>query len=734
MKLNFTILCLLLIGMQTFAQTEELVWPREIEIPNYIITLYQPQLESLDQDILTGRMALSVKGDTEDLIFGALWFDAKLLTDKENRTATLINLEIPMVKFPDVEDESKLEDLKKVIVDDIESIDFEMSLDRIIAALEDNENIELLSDELNNDPPKIFYRSSPTVLVFIDGEPRLKKVENSNMEYVQNTPYLIVKQGNNYYIKGGKYWYTNKELTEADWETVNSVPKDVEKLAEQMIEEEEEPEVGEKDASIPDIIVSNVPSELITSDGDLQYEAIKETSLLFVKNSENDIIMDINSQQHFVLLNGRWFASKTLNDGDWTFINPGDLPEDFAKIPEEESIATVKVSVPGTEEALEAKYEQQMPQTAVVDRKTASVSVDYDGAPQFKSISGTGVEYALNTASTVLRIKGTYYCVDDGIWFESKNATGPWSVSDSRPEEVNDIPPSEPVYNVKYVYIYDSTPDVVYVGYTPGYCHSYWYHGVPFYGTGYYYRPWYGNYYYPRPATFGFGVHYNPYTGWGFSVGVSYGWFTMSFYGGGYGYWGPAGYRHGYRHGYHHGYHHGYRNGYLNGYASGYANGKQNSRNVYNRRATGVRSTTDIKQTRNLPSNSNRKVAARPSNKPNNLYTDRDGNIHRRDDNGNWTRENKKPSTRPELPNKSARPATQPAQRPSTRPATQPSRPAARPSAQPAQRPSTRPQNLERQYNSRNRGTSRMNTFQNNRPSPPVNRSRPAPRSGGFRR
>jgi len=730
MKSTFLILFAFLFGIQLHAKTETLVWPREIEVPGYVITLYQPQLETFDRNILTGRMALSVKKEKEDPVFGALWFDAKLLTDKENRTATLIDLEIPMVKFPDVEDESKLEDLKKVIVDDIRSVDFEMSLDRIIAALEENENLELLSDELNNDPPVIFYRSSPTVLVFIDGEPRMKKVENSNLEYVQNTPYLIVKKGSNYYIKGGKYWYTNNELSEGNWKTTKSVPKDVEKLAKQMVEEEKEPEVGEKDEAIPDVIVTMVPSELITSDGELEYEAIKGTSLLYVKNSENDIIMDINSQQHFVLLNGRWFTSKTLKDGDWTFVEPDNVPEDFANIPDDASISTVKASVPGTEEALEAKYEQQMPQTAVVDRKTASVMVEYDGDPQFKSISGTGVEYALNTASTVLRVKGTYYCVDDGIWFESKNAKGPWVVSDSRPEEVNDIPPSEPVYNVKYVYIYDSTPDVVYVGYTPGYCHSYWYHGVPYYGTGYYYRPWYGHYYYPRPATFGFGVHYNPYTGWGFSVGVSYGWFNMSFYGGGYGYWGPAGYRHGYRHGYHHGYHHGYRNGYLHGYAAGQANGRYNSRNVYNRRSTGIRSTRDVTRNRDMPSASNRKVSARPSNKPNNIYTDRDGNIHRRDNNGNWTRENTRPSTRPELPNKSARPSTQPAQRPSTRPSTQP---AQRPSTRPAQRPSPS-QNLERQYNSRNRGTSRMNTYQKNRPSPPVNRSRPAPRGGGFRR
>ena len=68
----------------------------------------------------------------------------------------------------------------------------------------------------------------------------------------------------------------------------------------------------------------------------------------------------------------------------------------------------------------------------------------------------------------MLKSNDRFYCVDDGIWFESAQATGPWQVSIAVPEGVEDIPPSSPAYNVKYVYVYDHTPDVVYVGYTPG--------------------------------------------------------------------------------------------------------------------------------------------------------------------------------------------------------------------------------------------------------------------------
>src|SRR5439155_27077899 len=84
-----------------------------------------------------------------------------------------------------------------------------------------------------------------------------------------------------------------------------------------------------------------------------------------------------------------------------------------------------------------------------------------------------------------------------------------WLVADAVPAQIYDIPPSSPLYNVTYVKVYNSTPDVVHVGYTPGY------YGTVVsantmtvvYGTGWYYPPyispiaWYG-----WPYTYGVGA------------------------------------------------------------------------------------------------------------------------------------------------------------------------------------------------------------------------------------
>jgi hypothetical protein len=626
---------LILLPNIIFSQDDELSWPREIETKEGVVTIYQPQFDSFVEDTLQGRMAISFNPPDGEMVFCAAWFKGVMSTDFDERTVTLEKMHIPKVHFPDMDDESKITQLKNLLIKEIESWDAVMSLDHLLASLGEAEDLKNQSVQLNNEPPEIYFRTSPTSLISIDGDPILEKIDNSNLEYVVNTPFFIVKEQNKnpHYINGGKFWYVSEEIL-GDWQETQDIPADIIKLAEENLEEGEPDSISASITEAPALIVVSKPAELIITDGEPDYATIEGTSLLYAKNSENDIIMDINSQDHYILLAGRWFHSKTLKDGDWKFCEPENLPQDFTKIPEESDMASVRASIPGTPEAQDALLEQSIPQTATVNRKDTKVDVTYDGNPEFKLVENTDVYYAVNTDKTVLRIKEKYYCLDDAIWFVSDKATGPWEVSDVRPDEVDDIPPSSEVYNVKYVYIYDSTPEVVYVGYYPGYSYSYVYGGVVVYGTGYWYHPWYRVHYYPRPVTWGFGVHWNPWTGWGFSFGFRYGWVGWRFHPHR-GWWGPRGYRHGYRHGYRRGYRHGARAGYRAGYRAGQ---RSASRNVYRNRSTGVR-TGDVKRSQ-AARNTNTK--ARASTKPNNMYTDKKGNVYQRNNNGSWDQKSNK--------------------------------------------------------------------------------------------
>ncbi len=736
------------IAFQSNAQDSfltELSWPREIKTDKGLVTYYQPQIDSYSANIIEGRCALSFKPKGGELSFGAFQFRAFLQTDKETRTATLDQIAILQLQFPGVDDSTKMESAKESIRKQIEGMGIVMSLDRLIASIDENEDIKALGDNINNTPPQIFYREKATILISVDGDPLWKELKDQGLEYVQNSPFFIAKDSKTgaYFINGDGNWYSKKSSA-ANWAVTKDVPNNIENFAAQNrpkdATEKTIPENIEKSESVvvPEVLVVYKPSELIVTGGTPDYKTIEGTSLLYVENSEDDILMDINSQMHYVLIAGRWYKSKTLADGSWTFQEPGDLPADFAKISEDSPMGDVLTSVPGTDAARDALLEQAIPQTAEVVRSEAKLEVNFDGDPQFKHISNTDVAYSLNSDKSVLKINKKYYCVDNGIWFVSNYPEGSWEVSDQRPPEVDQIPPTEPVYNTKYVYVYSSTPEVVYVGYLPGYTNSYIYDGVIVYGTGYYYPYWYGSIYYPRPVTYGYGVHYNPYIGWGFSMSYSYGWIGWGYIPYYRHYWGPCGYHAGYRNGYYNGYDHGYNHGYNSGIVDGYRVG---SRNAYKYQSTGVRQTNSRDQMARA------KDVSRASKRPNNMYSDKKGNVYQRNDKGDWdkmlnqSREKQAPvkentktrqSPRPDAPTRQTPTRERPTRKTPTRenPATAPSRP--KPAKQPAPNP-----NLNKSYESRERG--QQNYQRSHQQAAPTQRSLPQPRSkepagGGKRR
>ena len=640
-----TALALLMAGA-AFGQDEDdtFSWPKRLTGAKGEIIIYQPQIESFSGNKVESRSAISVKRAGQDeMIFGAMWFESQLATDMETRMATLEHTKVTAAKFPDVE-QSKVDELSRYLEQEIPTWEISISIDRLVASLPDQQGE---AGNFGSDAPRIFYRTVPSVLVIIDGDPILSKLGDFDLEYVANSAFFIVKdKKTGYYLRGSGMWFVSDDIGGA-WKRTEDLPGEVAKVSQKVEEEEQAQAAAESedaaaleiqpatDEPDPEIIVSTVPAELIVTAGEPDFASVEGTQLLYLKNTENDVLMDIASQQYYALFAGRWFRAASLSSDKWEFVPFDETPADFAKIPATSDMSTVLASVPGTTESREAILETQIPQTAEVDPKTATCEVTYDGDPQFENC-GEGVAYALNTEKSVLLIDEKYYCVDNAVWFVASGPTGPWKVATEVPAVVQDLPPDCPVYNVKYVYIYDSTPEVVYVGYTSGYYGAYVWGPCVVYGTGWYYAPWYGHYYYPHPVTYGFGVHYSPYAGWGFSFGVSYGWLHVGVGWGRppYGCWGAAGYHYGYRAGYWHGYNHGYSHGYRHGAAAGYRAGNrvahnQNHTNAYRNRTDGVKHTGD------LPARDGKRPSASTRDQKNNVYADRNGDVYR-DNDGSW--------------------------------------------------------------------------------------------------
>jgi len=399
-----------------------------------------------------------------------------------------------------------------------------MSLDRFLTMTAAVEREKAVTDEISNDPPKILFATTPSILVIINGKPILRDVAGANIQRVVNTPFVMLYDPSSkaYYLKGGNNWYTASDI-KASWETAPSPPAAVASAARQTAEPDD-PAIKQllqtKSKVVPRIVVATEPTELIVSEGEPEYSVIAGTDLLYMSNTPNDVFMDVKSKQYYAVLAGRWYRSSSLIEGNWYYVPSQKLPAAFYQIPAGSEKGHVLTFIADTKQAEEAVMDAQIPQTAAIKRSEAKAEITYDGAPKFERIKGTDIDYAVNTNSQVLRARGKYYACQQAVWFASDSPTGPWTVSDYRPEEVDSIPPDSPVYNVKYVYVYDSTPEMVYVGYTPGYMGSYTYGGTVVYGTGYLYPGWVGTVYYPAPITWGLSPWYYPhYGGWGFGAG-----------------------------------------------------------------------------------------------------------------------------------------------------------------------------------------------------------------------
>jgi hypothetical protein len=409
---------------------------------------------------------------------------------------------------------------------------------------------------VNNDPPKVIFSTKPSLLVLIDGPAKFRDVGGTKLELMLNTQATILHdtETDQYYLNVMDGWLQTTDLVSGAWSYVTKIPDDMKEITKGIKERQQAKAAegtippslkeAEKASKIPVIYVSIGPSELLVSEGPPQFELIPNTELEYVKNTGASIFRDRSSLDYYILLAGRWFRSKSLETGPWEFVDGKILPGTFASIPESSPMARVLASVPGTGPAKEALIANAIPQTAVITREEAQLLVKYDGEPQFKSIEGTELRYAVNTATPVIQVDSDhYYAVENAVWFTGAAPVGPWAVATSVPAAIYSIPPSSSLHYVTYVKVYRSTPEVVYLGYTPGYYGTVVSSATStvVYGTGWYYPPYVGSYWYGAPYTYGVGVAstWSVGGGWSITIGVSYYSGYPYYY---YPWWGPWGY------------------------------------------------------------------------------------------------------------------------------------------------------------------------------------------------
>lgn len=515
-------------------------WPRTLTSEKTEITFYQPQLGAWDGIKLELHAAVAVSAaGVEAPTFGVIWLEARSHVDKDTRLVHLEELRLTRASFPSEKDGG--EGCGRVIQAALQGRSQVIALERLEAALGVlRAEEQAAAVPLRNDPPRIVFSEVPAILVFVDGEPVFRPAEGSRFQRLINTRPLVLKDASGVlYLHVFDGWLTARALDGA-WQALATPAKELDALATKLAPTNlvdflaGQPSAPDDPVSVPSLksgpvprpIVSSVPTELIVTDGEPSWAPIDGTRLLYVTNTTGNVFKLMSDQRTYVLISGRWFAAPSTA-GPWEFVAGKSLPPDFAAIPDASPKENVKASIPGTRQAEEAVIANSIPQTAKVDRNTAKITEPvYDGEPRIREIEGTGLRYVVNCATPVIMVDAkTWFAVDKGLWFVAPSVRGPWLVATSVPAAIYTIPASSPLHYVTYVRVYDATPGVVWVGYTPGYTGTVVSaDGVVVYGTGYAFSPWIGTVYYPPPPTFGYGVavRYTPWTGW--TVAVGFGW------------------------------------------------------------------------------------------------------------------------------------------------------------------------------------------------------------------
>ncbi len=514
-------------------------WPREFSWNGGSMQVFQPEIdavrprpESGSGALIEARAALSIRRDKhEEPLFAAIRFEADTFSANDASSLLLENIHVVDIRFSK-QDEGEQTQLITLVEDNLANITLEIKS----AQEKDSIDVAASHEEFNlikAEPPRIILSGTPAILVFIDGEPITEAIEDTELRRVVNTPFTIIANHNSYYLAASPtLWYRASHAL-GPWVSIDNPAFDVPANVLALINVKQEngqsdnqPYAQENPEPAayprPVVIVATEPTELIIYDGVPSWSPLEGMNLLYMSNTENDVFLDIESSQNYVLLGGRWYKGRVgASDVPWQPVANDALPDAFQNIDDYLRAPEVMTHIAGTQQARDALLDNTLPRASAVNRDDTNFSAEWDGNPRFETVRGTrNLQYALNTPAAIFKYNSRYYACEDGIWYTSSSPWGNWSIATRVPDIIYDIPASNPHHNVTYVRVYDATPEVVYVGYTPGYLGSYAYHGSIVYGTGWRYRPWSSGRYYARPATWGFNAYYDAWNGWAYSAGL----------------------------------------------------------------------------------------------------------------------------------------------------------------------------------------------------------------------
>lgn len=457
------------------SDAEDRGWPREFEAEGHLVRIYQPQLEewpNFGRILFRAAISVIAKGGGSP-VHGIIRCSGDTDIAVDDRIVILTNRKIESIAFADLApaESARMEAIVRAAMPPERPQT--ISLDRLMAELGSRPadmRVEVRKADVGLAPPKIIASETPAILVTFMGKPRFAPVQGCELLVAVNTNWdlFLDPDSKRYYLLNEGAWLTAADVERGPWSAAARLPAAFAKLpADANWADVRAAIPGAAAGAVPLVYVAREPTELIVTRGAPALEAIDGTNLSLVTNTENTLLYHRGEKQYYLLVAGRWFRAGALA-GPWSSASR-DLPPDFQRIPEDSAAGDVLASVPGTVQSSEAAILASIPRKATIVRADVSLTVTYNGPPDFRPIDGTTVKYAHNTPFNVFLVEGKYYCCNDAVWFVAAAPNGPWAVCDAVPKAIYTIPASSPKHNVTYVTVYDSTPTTVVTGYTAGY-------------------------------------------------------------------------------------------------------------------------------------------------------------------------------------------------------------------------------------------------------------------------
>ena len=188
-----------------------------------------------------------------------------------------------------------------------------------------------------------------------------------------------------------------------------------------------------------------------------------------MSNTESDVLRTVPDERVWLVISGRWYRGDTLA-GPWTWVEPDQLPASFRRIPAD-SAKCLRPRVRAGDGARprgdagrdDAAHGGGPPRGRARERDVGRRAEVRGRTRPRRRVRAEHAGERPARPRALLRLR-------PGRVVHLRRADGAVARRGLDPGRRHpDDPAGEPVYNTRYVSVYDSAPDTVYVAYTPAY-------------------------------------------------------------------------------------------------------------------------------------------------------------------------------------------------------------------------------------------------------------------------